>query len=76
MSPLPEIPLENLNIEHITGLKDFVQPVLFPFKNNWEEQRILYVGENEKIFHLLESQFTDAAVQRLDIDTVISGWQQ
>ena len=72
MSPLPDIPLENLNIDHITVLKDFVQPVLFPFKTDWKDQRILYVGENEAIFNLLESQFPDAVVQRLDIDTVIS----
>lgn len=76
MSPLPEIPLENLDIDYITGLKDFVQPVLFPCKTNWKDQRILYVGENEKILHLLESQFPDAVVQRLDIDTIISGHQQ
>ncbi|MGD2085218.1 MAG: hypothetical protein PVH61_03445 [Candidatus Aminicenantes bacterium] len=72
MSPLPEIPLENLNIEHLTVLKDFIQPVLFPFKTTWKDQRILYVGENEKTLHLLESQFPKAAVQKLDIDTVIS----
>jgi hypothetical protein len=72
MRPLPEIPLENLNIEHITGLRNFVQPVLFPFKPNWEDQQILYVGENEETLHLLESQFPEAIVQRLDINTVIS----
>ena len=76
MSPLPEIPLENLNIEHITGLKDFVQPVLFPFKTNWEDRRILYVGENEETLHLLESQFPGAVVQQLDIDALISDHQQ
>jgi hypothetical protein len=72
MNPLPEIPLENLNIDHIIGLKDFIRPVLFPFKSTWEDQQILYVGENEKTFHLLESQFPEAVIQRLDIDTVIS----
>lgn len=76
MSPLKEVPLENLDMEHITVLKDFVQPVLFPFKTNWKDQRILYVGENEEILHLLESQFPEAVVQRLDIDTVISDQQQ
>jgi hypothetical protein len=75
MSPLPEIPLEDLNIDHITVLKDFVQPVLFPFKTDWKDQRILYVGENEAIFNLLESQFPDAVLQRLDIDMVISDRQ-
>jgi hypothetical protein len=76
MSPLLEIPLENLHIEHITALKDFVQPVLFPFKTNWKDQRILYVGENETIFNLLESQFHEAVVQKLAIDTVISDQQK
>lgn len=76
MSPLPEIPLENLNIEHLAGLKDFIQPVLFPFKTNWKDQRILYVGEKEAMFHLMESQFAEAVVQRLDIDAVISDRQQ
>lgn len=76
MSPLAEIPLENLNIEFITGLRDFVQPVLFPFKTNWEDQQILYVGENEETFHLLESQFQEAVVQGLDIDALISDHQQ
>lgn len=76
MSPLPKIPLENLNIEHLTVLKDFVQPVLFPFKTNWKDQRILYLGEKEALFHLLESQFPEAVVQRLDIDTVISHRQE
>jgi hypothetical protein len=76
MNPLPEIPLENLNIEYLTALKDFVQPVLFPFKINWKDQRILYVGDNEKILHLMESQFPEAVVQRLDLDTVISDRQQ
>jgi hypothetical protein len=76
MNPLPEIPPGNLNIEHITGLKDFIQPVLLPFKTNWKDRRILYVGEKEPMFHLLESQFPDAVVQRLDIDTVISDRQQ
>ncbi len=76
MSPLPEIPLENLHIEYITGLKDFIQPVLFPFKTNWKNQRILYVGEKEAMFHLLESQFPGAVVQRLDFDTIITHRQQ
>jgi hypothetical protein len=76
MSPLKEVPLENLDMEYITALKDFVHPVLFPFKPNWKDQRILYVGENEKILHLLESQFPEAVVQRLDIDAVISDPQQ
>ncbi len=76
MSPLPEIPLENLNIEHLTGLKDFIQPVLFPFKTDWKDRRILYIGENEALFHFLESQFPEAVVQKLDIDTVISHRQE
>jgi hypothetical protein len=76
MSPLKEVPLENLDMEYITALKDFVQPVLFPFKTNWKDQQILYVGEKETIFHLLESQFPEAVVQKLDIDTVISHRQQ
>ena len=76
MSPLPEIPLENLQIEHIAALKDFVQPVLFPCKTTWKNQRILYVGENETIFNLLESQFPEAVIQKLAADTVISHQQQ
>ncbi|UCH94326.1 MAG: hypothetical protein JSV88_29215 [Candidatus Aminicenantes bacterium] len=72
MSPLKEVPLENLDMEYITALKDFVHPVLFPFKKNWKDQRILYVGENEEILHLMESQFPEAVVQRLAIDSLIS----
>jgi hypothetical protein len=75
MSPLKEVPLENLDMEYITALRDFVQPLLFPLKTNWKDQRILYIGENEKMLHFLESQFSGAMVQRLDIDTVISDRQ-
>ena len=76
MSPLPGMPLENLHIEYITALKDFIQPVLFPFKTTWKDRRILYVGENETIFKLLQSQFPGAAIQKLAIDMVISDQQQ
>jgi len=71
-----EVPLEDLDMEYITALKDFVHPVLFPFKTNWKNQRILYVGENEAMFHFLESQFPEALVQKLASDTVISHQQQ
>lgn len=76
MSPLQEIPLENVNIEYITLLKEFVHPILFPFDIPWKDQRILYAGENEKMFRLLQDQFSDSQVQRVAIENIISGRHQ
>ncbi len=72
MSPLKEIPLENLDLEPVTLWKDFVQPLFFPYQTAWKGQRILYVGEPGKGKPILEKQFPGAEVQEKETGDFIS----
>jgi len=63
----------NIDIEYITALKGFIHPVLFPFKSTWKNQRILYIGGVGEVLPILEQQFPEAAVTRLDVESVLTG---
>ena len=63
----------NIEVERITALKGFIQPLLFPFKSTWKDRQILYIGGVGEGHSLLERQFPEAAVTRGDAETVITG---
>jgi len=64
MSSLTQIPFEDLEIANITVLKDFIQPLLFPYRGDWKEARFLYVGEENREYEALQEQFPESAVVR------------